>query len=290
VHDPLSRRNPVSGTVFALVLLAALLSATWNAIVKGGSDKYLQAVLIANAAAVIGLFLLPFLPQPTAASWIYIAASALLQVLYYNLLARAFRAGDFSHAYPLMRGTAPLIVSLVSGPVIGESLSLGRWLGVALICAGVMGLAWEARSRIGANSAVIKYGLMNALIIATYTTIDGIGVRESGASAAYTMWIFEVTALVLLLGALFTRPRELLLYAQGRLRSALIGGVAMLIAYEITLWAMTQAPIAVVAALRETSMVFGIAIAVLVLKERAGVRRFAATALIASGAMAIRLL
>jgi uncharacterized membrane protein len=282
--------SAISGPVFALILFAALLSATWNAIVKGGSDKYLQAVLIASAAAVIALFVLPFLPQPARASWVFISASALLQVLYYKLLAAAFRAGDFSHAYPLMRGTAPLLVSLLSGPVIGEALSLGRWLGVALICTGVIGLAWEARSRVGANSAVLKYGLANALVIAAYTTVDGIGVRESGAAAAYTIWIFEVTALVLLFGAMITRPKELLRYAHGRVRITFIGGVATLTSYEIALWAMTQAPIAVVAALRETSMVFGIAIAVLVLKERAGLRRCAATALIVCGAVAIRLL
>jgi uncharacterized membrane protein len=280
----------VSGSVFALILFAALLSATWNSIVKGGSDKYLQAVLIANGAAFIALFLLPFLPQPARASWIYIVASALLQVLYYKFLVAAFRAGDFSHAYPLMRGTAPLLVCLLSGPVIGEALSLGRWLGVALICTGVLCLAWEARRRVGANSAVLRYGLANAVVIAVYTTVDGIGVRESGAAAAYTMWIFEVTALVLLFEAMMTRPKELLRYAHGRLRFTLIGAVAVLTSYEISLWAMTQAPIAVVAALRETSMVFGIAIAVLVLKERAGMRRYAATALIASGAVAIRLL
>jgi len=278
----------VSGTVFALVLFAALLSASWNAIVKGGSDKYLQAVLVASGAALIAAVLLPFLPQPAPASWIYIGVSALLQVLYYRLLAAAFRAGDFSHAYPLMRGTAPLIVSLLSGPVIGEALSLGRWLAVALICTGVIALSWEARGRIGANSAVMKYGLSNAVVIAAYTMVDGIGVRASGASASYTMWIFEVTALMLLFGAMLTRPGQLLRYAQGQLRTALMGGAAVLSSYEIALWAMTQAPIAVVAALRETSMVFGMAIAVLVLKERAGVRRYAATALIASGAVAIR--
>lgn len=280
----------MSGSVFTLILLAALLSATWNAIVKGSADKFLQAVLIANGAGVIALLLLPFLPQPARVSWIYIGASALLQVLYYHFLAAAFRAGDFSHAYPMMRGTAPLLVSLLSGPVIGEALSLGRWLGVALISTGVIGLAWEARSRVGAHSAVLKYGLANAVVIAAYTTVDGIGVRASGAAAAYTLWIFVVTALVLLIGALLTRPEELFDYARGRLRFTLIGAVATLSSYEIALWSMTQVPIAVVAALRETSMVFGIAIAVLVLKEHAGVRRYAATALIVSGAVAIRLL
>jgi drug/metabolite transporter (DMT)-like permease len=281
--------NTVPGAVFALILFAAFLSASWNASVKGSSDKYLQAVLVASGAAFIALFLLPFLRQPAPASWIYIGGSALLQVLYYYLLVAAFRAGDFGHAYPLMRGTAPLLVSLVSGPVIGEALSLGRWLGVALICSGVMGLAWEARSHVGANSAVMKYALSNAVVIAAYTTVDGIGVRASGAPASYTMWIFEVTALVLLFAALLTRPRELWRYAPGRLRSALIGGVAALTSYEIALWAMTQVPIAVVAALRETSMLFGLAISVLVLKERGGARRYAATALIACGAIAIRL-
>jgi uncharacterized membrane protein len=280
----------VSGAVFALILLAALLSASWNASVKGASDKYLHAVLVACGAALLALFPLPFLSQPAPASWFYIGASALLQVIYYKLLAAAFRAGDFGHAYPLMRGAAPLLVSLVSGPVIGEALSLGRWLGVALICTGVIGLAWEARSRVGANSAVMKYGLSNAVIIAAYTTVDGIGVRKSGAAASYTIWIFEVTALMLLVAAMLTRRRELFSYAKDRLRAALMGGAAALISYEIALWAMTQVPIAVVAALRETSMVFGMAIAVLILKERAGIRRYVATALIACGAIAIRLL
>jgi len=265
------------------------MGASWNAIVKGAVDKYLQAVLIATSAAFIALFLLPFLAQPARASWLYVVASALLQVVYYKFLTAAFRAGDFSHAYPMMRGTAPLLVSLVSGPVIGEALSPGRWLGVGLICTGVMGLAWEVRGRAGANSAVMKYGLANALIIATYTTIDGIGVRKSGAPAAYTMWIFEVTAAVLLLGVISTRPGAFIEYAKQRLPSGLIGGAAVLISYGIALWAMTQAPIALVAALRETSMVFGMGIAVLVLKERAGMQRYLATAVIVAGAVAIRL-
>jgi uncharacterized membrane protein len=265
------------------------MGASWNAIVKGAVDKYLQAVLIATAAAFIALFLLPFIAQPARASWLYIAASALLQVVYYKLLTAAFRAGDFGHAYPLMRGTAPLLVSLVSGPVIGEALSPGRWLGVGLICAGVMGLAWEARRRAGAHKALLKYGLANAFIIASYTTIDGIGVRKSGASAAYTMWIFEITAAVLLLEVAITRAGELIDYAKPRLHLALLGGAAVLVSYGVALWAMTQAPIAAVAALRETSMVFGMGIAVLVLKERTGMQRYFATALIVAGAIAIRL-
>src|SRR5271154_6557568 len=116
----------MSGTVFALLLFAALLSAAWNAIVKAGSDKYLHAVLVANAAALIAAVVLPFLRQPAPQAWVYIGASAVLQAVYYKLLAAAFRAGDMSHAYPIMRGTAPLLISLASGPLIGEALTLGK--------------------------------------------------------------------------------------------------------------------------------------------------------------------
>jgi drug/metabolite transporter (DMT)-like permease len=280
----------MSGTVFAALLFGALMSATWNAIIKSGSNKYLHAVLVANSAALIAVILLPFLRQPAPQAWLYLAASAALQVIYYKFLANAFHAGDMSHAYPIMRGTAPLLVSLVSGPVIGEALSLGTWIGVSMICAGVVGLTWEGRQRTSANRAVLKYGLSNAVIIASYTVMDGMGVRQSGSAAGYTMWNLLLAALILLIWTMLTRRREFLAYAEGRLRVALAGGLAAVTSYGIALWAMTQAPIAAVAALRETSMIFVLAIAVVIFKERAGVRRYGATALIAGGAVAIRLL
>jgi drug/metabolite transporter (DMT)-like permease len=279
----------MSGTVFAALLFGALLSAIWNAIVKGGSNKYLHAVLVANSAALIAAILLPFLRQPAPQAWFYIAASALLQVVYYTLLAAAFRAGDMSHAYPIMRGTAPLLVSLVSGPLIGEALSLGKWIGVTMICGGVMGLAWEAHYRATTKTDVVKYASLNALIIAAYTVVDGIGVRLSGASSGYMKWILLLTALMLSIWTILTRRRELFSYAAGRWRVALVGGLATTTSYGIILWAMTQAPIAVVAALRETSMLFVLAIAVIVFKERVGLRRYGATVLIACGAAAIRI-
>jgi uncharacterized membrane protein len=279
----------MSGTVFAALLFAAFLSATWNAIVKGGSNKYLHAVLVANSAAIIAAVLLPFLKQPAREAWVYIAASSVLQVFYYVLLAAVFRAGDMSHAYPMMRGGAPLLVSLASGPLIGEALSVGKWIGVIMICIGVLSLAWEARFRTSAHRGVVRYALLNAAVIAGYTVVDGIGVRFSGASTGYLMWNLVLTALILSIWTLVTRRGELFSYAVGRVRSALIGGLATTVAYGIILWAMTQAPIAAVAALRETSMIFVLAIAVIIFKERAGLRRYGATALIACGAAAIRL-
>jgi uncharacterized membrane protein len=279
----------MSGVVFASLLFAALLSATWNAIIKGGANKDLHAVLVANSAALIAVIVLPFLRQPAPQAWLYIGASAVLQVIYYKFLAAAFRAGDMSHAYPMMRGTAPLLVSLASGPLIGEALSLGKWVGVLMICTGVMSLAWEVRYRAGTNSAVVRYGMVNAAIIAAYTLIDGLGVRRSDSAAGYTMWNLVLTALILSIWTVMTRRKELFGYAGGHLRIALVGGLATTISYVIVLWAMTQAPIAAVAALRETSMIFVLAIAVVIFKERGGARRYAATALIACGAVAVRL-
>lgn len=279
----------MAGTVFALLILAALLSATWNALVKGGSDKYLQTVLIANAAALIALCVIPFLKLPDPHSWIYLLISAVLQVIYYKYLAEAFHAGDMSHAYPIMRGTAPLLVSLVNGPLIGDALSFGKWLGVVLICAGVVGLAWEARYRWSEHRALIGHSLLSASLIAGYTIFDGIGVRASGSAASYAMWNLLVAAVILTVWTLTTRQGEFFNYAKERLASALVGGLAAVVAYGIVLWGMTQAPVAAVAALRETSMVFVLAIAVLVFKERVGLRRYAATALITCGAVAIRL-
>jgi uncharacterized membrane protein len=279
----------MAGTVFALLLLAALLSATWNALIKSGANKYLHTVLIANSAALIALCLIPFLKLPDPHSWIYLLISAALQVIYYKYLAQAFHAGDMSHAYPIMRGTAPLLVSLVNGPLIGDALSFGKWIGVILICTGVVGLAWEARYRLSAHRALIGHSLLSASLIAGYTTFDGIGVRASGGAASYAMWNLLVAAVILTIWAGATRRGEFLNYAKGRLASALVGGLAAVVAYGIVLWAMTQAPVAAVAALRETSMVFVLAIAVLVFKERVGLRRYAATALITCGAVAIRL-
>jgi drug/metabolite transporter (DMT)-like permease len=281
-------QQSMSGNVFFLMLFGALLSAIWNAIVKSGSDKFLHAVLVANGAGLVAVILLPFLPQPAHEAWLYIGASAVLQVVYFKFLAAAFRAGDISHAYPLMRGGAPLLVALVSGPLIGEALSFGKWSGVLLVCSGVMGLAWEGRRHNSAHGAVLRYGLANALIIASYTVVDGIGVRASEASAAYTLWNVLLTGLILLVWTVSTRPKEFFGYAQGRLRITLVGGVATVSAYGIVLWAMTQASIAAVAALRETSMIFVLVIAVLFLNERVSARRCAATALIVCGAILIR--
>jgi drug/metabolite transporter (DMT)-like permease len=289
------------GHVVAVVLLAALLHASWNALVKAGKQPFLTSVLVASGAALISVFVLPFVPAPAAASWPFLAASTVIHFFYFSLLAAAYRHGDMSHAYPLMRGSAPLLVSLLSVPLLGEYLNGQQYAAVACICAGIFGLWFLAppATPVAAAAAAIPgtsrtrgrgtlYALLNALAIAAYTLVDGVGVRKSGAPAAYTMWLFLLSATGLLAWTLLRRPRELTAYAAQYWRVAALGGVGTLASYGLVLWAMTAAPVAAVAALRETAILFAAAIAALFLREKIGTRRGAAISLIAAGAALMR--
>ena len=284
----------MSGTVVAVVLFAALLHASWNAIVKSGKDTFLTTVLVSVGAALISLAVLPFVDAPAAASWPYLAASAVAQLAYYSLLAAAYRAGDMSHAYPLMRGSAPLIVALASWPLIGERLSLMQMGAVGCICAGILALYVAARQpAMGAaptgTGRATAFALGNACVIASYTLIDGLGVRLSGAPAAYTMWIFVLNGAGLLLWTVLRRRAGLLASARTQWHLAAFGGFGTLASYGLALWAMTQAPVAAIAALRETSILFAIAIAALFLREKISPRRYLAIGLIAAGAILMRM-
>jgi drug/metabolite transporter (DMT)-like permease len=275
----------MSTGVFFIVLFSAALHATWNAIVKGGPDKQLATATVCIGAAAFALVVLPFAPSPERASWPFIAVSALLQVLYFRLLAAAYHLADMGLCYPIMRGTAPLLVALASCFWIGDALSTMAWVGVLAICAGILCLALglHARHRAGALLA-----LLNAFVIAAYTLTDGLGVRRSSAPLAYTLWIFLLTGLMFGLWTAAARRRAFVQYLAGHWRAGLIGGVGSAGSYGIALWAMTVAPLAIVAALRETSILFGILIAIRVLKEKPGARRMVAIGLIALGAVALR--
>jgi drug/metabolite transporter (DMT)-like permease len=273
--------------VFAIVLFAAALHASWNAIVKGGGDKLLTTVLVTTSAALIGALTLPTLRQPDAASWPFLLASSLFQIVYFVLLARTYQVADMSQTYPLMRGTAPLLVAVVSVLALGAHLTAMMWVGVGIICLGILGMAAGARR---GNRKGVAFALLNAMVIAGYTLIDGMGVRRSGAPAAYTLWIFLVTGAPLAAWALRTRGSTALAeYVRRNWHFGLIGGVGTLASYGLALWAMTVAPIAVVAALRETSILFWAIISGLLLKEHVGLARLAAACTRALGAAVLRL-
>ncbi|GGM07649.1 hypothetical protein GCM10011594_29500 [Nakamurella endophytica] len=281
-----------------MVLVAALLHVLWNSLVKTAADGTLATSAVAAGGGVLCAAALPFLPAVHAAAWWNVAGSVVLQAVYYPLVAATYRAGDMSATYPLMRGTAPLLVALVSGPVLGERPVAGQWFGVALICAGIWLLALGpalgpalGRSRTGRLPPRRATGLalVTAAVIAAYTVVDGAGVRRSGAPATYTAWIFLGTAVPMVVLGLRRLRRAAPAAQLPRWWVAPVGGAANVGAYGLALWAMTRAPVAPVAALRETSIVFATVVAGTLLHERVGPARAAAAVVIAAGAVVLRL-
>ena len=285
-----------TGVVLA-VLFGALLHAAWNALVKSSGDKQLDIALVHLLGGVAALPLLLWVGLPPPAAWPYIGASLLIHVAYYITLNGAYQHGELGSTYPIMRGSAPMLVALGSSAVLGESLSPAAWLGVCAITAGVMlvGLARPAEAL--HHGRAIGYALANAAVIATYTFVDGSGVRvaaDGGASAAsYVVLLFVLDgipypALVFLRRSAAAR-QAMRAYARQRWPLATLGGLASLGSYWIALWAMTRAPVAAVSALRETSVLFATAMSVLVLKERFGLQRACGAVVIVGGVVALRL-
>jgi drug/metabolite transporter (DMT)-like permease len=269
--------------VFAIILLAALVHALWNALVKSAADKLLTTCVLTTCAMAQAAVVLPFLPAPASASWPYLAASTGLQVTYFLLLARAYTRSDMSEAYPLMRGAAPLLVALASLAGAGERPDLAGWLGIAVLCGGILGMTG------GAPGRAIVPALINAVVIAGYTLVDAAGVRQSGSPAAYTLWIYVLSGPPLALWALHVRGRSALRHLFRHWPLGVAGATATQLSYGLALWAMTLAPVAFVAALRESSILFGVALSSLLLKEQVPPRRIGAACLIVVGAIVLRL-
>ncbi|MGZ5235983.1 MAG: EamA family transporter [Caldimonas sp.] len=279
--------------IVAAVLLAALLHASWNALVKSGSDKALDMALIHVLGCGVGLALVVAVGLPRTEALPWLAASVVIHIGYYVTVVGAYQHGELGFAYPIMRGTAPLLVALLSGRLIGEHLPLAAWLGVAAISSGVLliGLTRSARAT-GSRGHAMAYALANAAIIAAYTIVDGIGVRTSGNALQYVALLFLLDGLPYFSIVMWQRRAALppvFAFMRRRWPVALLGSFASLGAYGIALWAMTRAPVASVAALRETSVLFAALIGMLMLKERFRFQRAIGTGAIVAGVMALRL-
>lgn len=272
----------MSATIFLLVLAAALLHASWNAVVKRGPDKLLGTVLVTASAALLSAIALPWLAAPAQPSWPWLGISVLLQAGYYVLVARSYHAVDMSLAYPVMRGCAPPLVALAA-TVLGEPLPAVAWLGVVLVSAGILGMA------LGAHLRQLGWPLLTAVTIATYTLVDAHGARLSRSPISYTLWLFLFSGLPLAGWALLRRRDAVVAYARRHWLLGLCGGVGTTAAYAIALWAMTRAPIAMVSALRETSILFALLISALLLRERVPHARWLAAGLIVAGVATLRM-
>jgi drug/metabolite transporter (DMT)-like permease len=239
----------------------------------------------AAAAAVI-----PFVPAPLKASWPFLIASVAIHCLYFCLVAVTYRAGDLSFAYPLMRGSAPILTSVVIYLGIGERISGGQWLGIVLLCAGILWLARDGWKSARRQNIALGFGLLNAVVIVAYTIVDGLGARAAQNAWSYVLWMFFLNMFPLLAVGFLSNAEALLAVSVRGCLKGLIGGLCSVCAYGLVLWAMTYAPIALVAALRETSVLFGTALGALILKERFGYARWFAAALITAGAVAMKAL
>lgn len=279
----------MSWDVTSAVLFAAALHAAWNALVRADPDPVRGTARVVIGAAIAAAPVLAFLPLPAPASWPYLAASAAVHVGYFVLVALAYRSGDLSLVYPLMRGGAPLLTALVAATILGEPLNGGGWVGVLLIGGGVLLMASDARAGRGAGSRPVVLALLTAGVVALYTVVDGLGARRSGTPLSYTGWMLVLTALALAPVVRAAAPSPVTPAGPGALRLGLVGGACTFGSYAIALWAMTRAPIPLVAALRETSVVFATLIAALLLRERVSRVRWAAVGVIAVGTIAIKL-
>jgi len=271
------------------VLGAGLLHASWNAMLKSapGGDPMLDTASVVAGSSVCALLLLPFVGVPAPAAWAFIAASSAVHFAYYVTLAHAYRTGDLSFAYPLMRGTAPLLVTVLGIVFLHELPTAHVTAGIVLICAGIVSIAFVRRNR--HPPAAAAWAFANAGIIAVYTLIDGGGARASGNAIAYVTWLIFLEGLPFLAWIAWRRGRPALAYVSRGWRRGMLGGACSLAAYGIVLFAMTRAPVAAVAALRETSVLFAALIGAVWLKEGLGPMRLAGAMSVVLGVAALKL-
>lgn len=276
--------------VFLAVIAAGLMHAAWNAMIKQRLDRFMSISLMSFSMAALSIACLPFFEVPQGFTWFWIGVSAALHTGYKIFLIRAYEAGDLAQVYPLARGSAPLLTAVFGFVLLGEQLSTIMTVGIAVLCLGITLMSMRGGATLGRlNGIAIVNALITSLFIAAYTLTDGIGGRSAPSASSYAVWMFAIDGVWMALFCTYMRGPEVFSAIAAQWRSALISGALSLGAYWIVIWAMTRAPIAAVAALRETSILFAVLISVLFLGERLTSWRLAAVALIVAGVILLRL-
>jgi drug/metabolite transporter (DMT)-like permease len=271
------------------ILFGAVLHATWNAFVRSASNKFMDTILALLGMGFLTGCFLPFVPLPAIASWPYLIASVLIHVAYFLLVVLAYRDAELSFAYPIMRGTAPAFSALLAAALLKESPSFVGWMGVFLISGGVVVLSLDAWHLGSLRRTSFFIALSNAGVIVIYTLVDGVGVRLSGNAFSYIGWAFFLPIVPMFLALLMRWRGPTAIYVRHNVARGMVGGACILGSYGIALWAMTHAPIALVAALRETSVLFAMVIATLFLGEQISRWRLLSILTISAGAIAIKM-
>ncbi|GIK97450.1 MAG: membrane protein [Alphaproteobacteria bacterium] len=284
---------PLDSFVIALVLMAAVMHASWNALVKSGRDKTAMLVLVITASSIPAMAMLPFVPPPDPAAWPYLAASTAIHFVYYLTLVSAYRHGDLSQAYPIARGSSPVIVAVGAWLLAGETQGLLQILGIAIASAGIISLAgsvgvrngklaWNGSGRDGEGKS-IAFAFATSVAIAFYTLMDGLGVRSTADPMSYILWLLALEGPLMVAAGLWLRRGRLVESYRPVIGKGIVGGLVAGLGYGIVIWAMNHVPMAHVSMLRETSVILAAAIGALFLGEPFGARRIAAAALVAAG-------
>jgi drug/metabolite transporter (DMT)-like permease len=276
----------LSLTVTLAVIAAAVTHAVWNAIAHGIKDQTLAFALIGVGGIAIGIPLVIVAAMPRSDCWPYLLGSVVIHVFYNLLLMRCYRLGEFSQVYPLARGTSPLVVTILAAIFIHEHLALAQIAGVLVVSAGLTTLVLAGR-RPGRAAFLAAVG--TGLTIAAYTTVDGVGVRLSGSPVGYIGWLMVLESLCVPMFAAVRRRDVLLKQPKRILLAGLAAGALSVLAYGLVLWAQTRGALAPIAALRETSVIFGAIIGTLIFREPFGRSRIAATVLVATGIVLVNL-
>jgi drug/metabolite transporter (DMT)-like permease len=282
----------VDAFVFVSVLIAAACHAGWNAAIKRTLDPLSTTILIGIGAATCALPLTLVFGVPASPSWPWLIASIVIHLFYFIGLIEAYRAGDMGQVYPIARGSAPLMTATLTTLFVGEHLGMYGWGGIVLLALGVLLVSLRGgRDLARLDKRAVGFALFTAVTICAYSVVDGIGARLAGPGLAnaYSVWLFVGIAPVVAIYGVLRSGWRMLPAMLPHWKTGIGGGFLALASYGIAIWAMTVAPIAIIAALRETSVLFGALIAVLFLKEPLRATRLAAAFMIVCGLALIRL-
>jgi drug/metabolite transporter (DMT)-like permease len=265
-----------------------MLHAVWNAVVKGGRDKHLGMTAVVLGHTPMAILALPFVPAPAIESWPYLAAGIALHLGYQLFLLTSYRIGDLTQVYPIARGTAPMLVAGVSVVFLGVELSSGELTAVLMIGAGIMSLSLVRQKDGLRNGRAAAMAFATGCFIAGYSLVDGLGARQAGTAIGFYAWLTIVNALLFALIMSVVRPGLLRRLPSEAAPAMIFGGSASFIAYALVIWSFTHAPIALVTALRETSIIFALLIGVVFLKEKLDLAKLFSTVVTLSGAILLR--
>jgi drug/metabolite transporter (DMT)-like permease len=273
--------------VFFVVLGSALGHATWNTLIKSGDDPLLNGAALCVAWIALAAVILPWLPVPLVASWPYLILSATIHIVYFCLLSNAYRFGELASCYTLMRGCPPLLVAVGASWWAHDWLPWKAWVGIVILFGGILVIG--GRMLFSAQRKSLLFSLLAALTIASYTLLDGLGARRSGHALSYALWLGLFHAVPYVAGVAVWRGKSVWSGLLSRWKRGALSGAMSIGGYAVVLWAMTRAPIGLVSALRETSVVFAMLLGIWVFKEKLSFSKGIAMAMVVIGASIIKL-